>query len=46
VGQDGAEPGQPLGLALAPELDPTPVGFQDRLLDDVGGVQLGLEAGA
>ena len=43
VRQDGAEPGQPLAFGPAPELVPPLVGVEDRLLDDVGGVQLRAE---
>ena len=39
VRQDGAEPGQPLAFGPAPELVPPLVGLQDRLLDDVRGVE-------
>ena len=46
IGQDRAEPGQPLAFGPAPELAPSLVGVEDRLLDDVGGVQLRAEAGA
>ena len=46
VRQDGAEPGQPLAFGPAPELVPPLVGLQDRLLDDVGGVELRAQAGA
>jgi hypothetical protein len=46
VRQDGPEPGQLLGLGCATELPLGFVGLQNRLLDDVGGIQLRLEAGA
>jgi hypothetical protein len=46
IRQDGAEPGEPLGLGLPAELGSALVGLEERLLDDVGGVQLGLEAGS
>jgi hypothetical protein len=41
AGQDLAQPGGQLGLGLAPELRQGLVGLQQRLLDQVGGVQLG-----
>ena len=40
VGQDSAKPCQPLAFGSAPELVPSFVGLEYRLLDDVGGVEL------
>ena len=40
IRQDRAQPGQPFGLRPAPELGPPLMGVEDRLLDNVGGVQL------
>ena len=44
VSEDLAEPGHELGLGAAPEFGEVSAGFEEGLLDDVGGVELGLEA--
>jgi hypothetical protein len=46
VRQDGAEPREPLAFGPTPELVPPLVGLEDRLLDDVRGVELRAEAAA
>ena len=44
VGQNGAQPGEPFGLCLSAKLRQVLVSLQQRLLHDIGSIELGLQA--